>query len=47
MDLSTAIALRYGELDRHEPALARGVVREVRSKLETGLKSPRRAYGAR
>jgi 3-methyladenine DNA glycosylase AlkD len=34
-------------VDRHEPALARGVVREVRSKLETGLKSPRRAYGAR
>jgi 3-methyladenine DNA glycosylase AlkD len=30
-------------VDSHEPALARGVVREVRSKLDTGVKSPRRA----
>jgi 3-methyladenine DNA glycosylase AlkD len=29
-------------VDRHESALARGVVRETRSKLDTGVKSPRR-----
>jgi DNA alkylation repair enzyme len=29
-------------VDSHELALARGVVREVRSKLDTGVKSPRR-----
>ena len=30
-------------VDSHAAALARGVVREVRSKLDTGLKSPHRA----